>query len=122
MTHWPSRGFRPLLTAALAALLALSGCEPPDTRRTDGRPDGRKLYALYCAACHGPDGARQAGGTTLVAAAMKPAAELRSVVERGRGRMPPWKNILHDDQITAVVDTLKRLRSSTKREASASPR
>jgi mono/diheme cytochrome c family protein len=115
MARFPSRGSRLCLPAALGALLALAGCDPPDIRTADGKPDGRKIYALYCAACHGPDGRQQTGGTTLVRAAAKPAAELRSVVEHGRGRMPPWKNLLHDDQITAVIDTLKAQR--TKRNA-----
>jgi mono/diheme cytochrome c family protein len=107
MTFSSPPRFRPALAAVLAALPALMGCDPPDTRGADGRPDGGKLYALYCATCHGPDGTRRTGSTTLAAAAVKPAAALRSVVEHGRGRMPPWKNLLHDDQITALVDTLK---------------
>jgi mono/diheme cytochrome c family protein len=95
------------LPAALLALLALSGCDPPDTRTVDGAPDGRKIYVLYCAACHGPDGRKPAGTVTLARAAGKPAAELRAVVEQGRGRMPPWRDVLHPDQIAAVVDYLK---------------
>jgi mono/diheme cytochrome c family protein len=107
MTRLVSRGSRLLLAAALTALLAPSGCDPPDTRTADGAPDGRKIYTLYCEACHGPDGSKPAGAVTLARAAAKPAAALRSVVEQGRGRMPPWKNVLHPDQISAVVDYLK---------------
>jgi mono/diheme cytochrome c family protein len=107
MTLSSPHRFRLALAAVLAALPTLMGCDPPDTRGAAGRPDGRKLYALYCATCHGPDGTRRTGSTTLAAAAVKPAAALRSVVEHGRSRMPPWKNLLLDDQITALVDTLK---------------
>lgn len=115
MTRRVSRGSRIPLAAVPGVLLALSGCDRPDTRTADGAPDGRKIYALYCAACHGPDGSKPAGTVTLTRAAAKPVAELRWVVEHGRGRMPPWKNILHPDQIIAVVDFLKRLGPTTDR-------
>lgn len=44
----------------------------------------------------------------LVAALDRPSAELRAVIENGRGGMPAWRNRLKPDEIDAVLAYVKR--------------
>jgi mono/diheme cytochrome c family protein len=102
------RQFVPL--AVLPVILVLAGCRIPETR-TNGRPDGRKLYLAFCAACHGADGRKGRGPADLARAAGRSDAEIRSVIENGRGAMPGWKRHLKEDEIAVVTQFVRRLTS-----------
>jgi mono/diheme cytochrome c family protein len=95
----------------LLAALLVAGCgdSRPDTRATDGRADGAKVYALYCLGCHGADGRRGEGAMRIVDGKRKPDAEIRGVVENGRNEMPGWKQRLRPDELQAVVEHTQRL-------------
>ena len=99
-----------MLAAAVPVALLLTGCNPPQTRRPDGAPDPRATYSLYCAGCHGEDGRKGEPEARLVGAAHKPAAELRSVIETGRGAMPGWKGRLTEDEIDGLVRYVRQFR------------
>lgn len=93
-------------------LLAACGNSRPDTRAADGKADGAKVYEIYCAGCHGPDGRRGEGPMRLVDGKRKPTAEIRDVVENGRNEMPGWKRRLHVDELEAVVEHTQRLEAT----------
>ncbi|MGV3722448.1 MAG: c-type cytochrome [Actinomycetota bacterium] len=62
-----------------------------------------QTYEQKCRFCHGPDGAG-GGAPALTAAAGKPAAELRKVIEDGGKKMPAFKKQLTQEQIDAMVE------------------
>jgi mono/diheme cytochrome c family protein len=77
--------------------------------------DGAALFKTKCAACHGPDGAKQ-----IPALGVKPvntpevkklgAAGVDGIVTKGQGKMPAFGGKLTAEEITAVsayVLTLK---------------
>lgn len=97
----------PLLLGIVAALC---GCDRPSIRSAEGRPDGAKIYSMYCAGCHGPDGRRPTTAGLLTDAASKPEADLAAVVTDGRKAMPPFRKQLQDDEIAAVARYVKTLR------------
>lgn len=119
MRRWRVLGW---VSAALGLLWGLAGCGGPDIRTPEGRPDGRKIYVLFCASCHGSDGRNDRNGSLksmdLANTATKPDAEVRALVLNGRGQMPPWKNRLKDDEIAAVLAYVNQLVSA----APAGPR
>jgi len=72
---------------------------------------GQSIYNQLCASCHGGDGrgvmagapSFQAGGTTL----MKPDNDLAMTIRNGKGIMPGFSGVLHDDQIFDVIAHLR---------------
>ena len=76
-----------------------------------GQTDGEALYRAVCQSCHMPDGrgAQGAGmypslaGNPKLAAGRYPAYN----VLHGRKGMPPFKNMLSDEQVAAVTNYLR---------------
>ena len=81
------------------------GTPAPVTLETTRDPDiesGRNVFAVTCAACHGPDGeGGHAGGIPLVNATL-PAAIAQVVIE-GRNLMPAMAGALTPEQIQDVA-------------------
>ncbi len=88
---------------------ALGGCRP-DIRTSTGRPDGAKLYGLYCEGCHGPDGKKKVDGSRDLSALKEMSdSDVRSLIRDGRGKMPPLGPYLKDAQISAILRHLRSL-------------
>jgi mono/diheme cytochrome c family protein len=67
---------------------------------------GRIVYVERCARCHGGSGGGGAGPRLSGGNVVRryPDAEAQAeVVRNGRGAMPPFRNVLSDDEIDAVV-------------------
>jgi mono/diheme cytochrome c family protein len=85
---------------------------------------GARLFGVYCAVCHGPDGA----GGAVVGQNIRPAppplrtdrvaamssGELFGVVTHGRGRMPAYDWALPVDERWLVVAWVRSLQSGPK--------
>lgn len=99
----------PAVAAAALLALLLAGCTPPDTRAADGKPDGAKIYQVYCTGCHGPDGRRGEPRSHVADDAQTPQADLRAVIERGGDGMPAWKSKLSPAEIDAVIGYIRTL-------------
>lgn len=75
--------------------------------------DGAAVYKAKCASCHGPDGAGQTSiGKSLKIKDLKEAnaADVKSTVENGKGKMPAYKSKLAADELDAVVAYVKSLK------------
>jgi mono/diheme cytochrome c family protein len=84
----------------------------------NGQPDaiqaGRKLYSMWCIQCHGPkaDGVSRFGQYAAdLRAYWRGYREFVTIVKNGRTerQMPPWKEVLNDDQIAQVAAYLETL-------------
>jgi cytochrome c55X len=99
-----------LLLASLLCLPAMAGTLPPERQQ-------ELEYLLYqdCGSCHGM---RLTGGLgpALTPAALggKPRELLFDTIREGRSGtpMPPWKNLLGDDEIAWLVDYLMQERQT----------
>lgn len=104
------------------------------TERFGGREfsgDGETLYGALCAACHGPrgEGMRYAGSPAFPALAgpdfLRLASDdfLAETVRRGRPgrRMPAWGQMLHDGDVTALVEHVRALGGGVRPAADARP-
>ncbi|WP_442893466.1 c-type cytochrome [Bradyrhizobium sp.] len=63
---------------------------------------GRTTYAQKCSHCHGPN--MVTAGTVAPDLRAFPNDEPRftTTVKQGRNNMPPWKDILSDQEITEI--------------------
>ena len=85
-------------------LVAVSGAA------SAGRPDGARLFARYCSACHGADG-RGGVGVPLALPAFQASVSdryLRRTIRHGRpGRVMPAFRRLSDAQVDAIVTYIR---------------
>lgn len=94
------------LAGALFCVLALSahaenGPEPPPSPEEFAK--GAELFANICSHCHGPNMVNP--GTISFDLRKFPhndRARFFNSVRNGKNAMPPWKDILHPDEIEAI--------------------
>lgn len=90
------RGWRPILAGAVVvvAVFALAKAQifapsaPASTTLTGDATRGASVFAENCSGCHGDAGQGGGVGPTLAASGLD-AATVASVVQQGRGVMPP---------------------------------
>ena len=119
------------VAAAVAVAAAALAMAPDAEARPDGRPSGRvaeqprtgqQIYSTTCAACHQPNG--DGNGDTYPPLAGSEwvtgsEARLARIILHGMtgevevagqtysGLMPPWKDVLKDEEIAAVMTYIR---------------
>ncbi|MDQ8187968.1 c-type cytochrome [Pelagicoccus sp. SDUM812002] len=75
--------------------------------------NGDKVFASYCASCHGSDGAGLLGPNLTDPEILHGSSlpEIKAVIENGvpAKAMPAWSNILSDDEIDAVAKHVRSI-------------
>ncbi len=114
----PVTGGRPTFTFEQAAALSNPVPRTPQTQER-----ARQLFAVNCAICHGPDGRGQSVvAQHFVQAGFVPPADLASprvrqrtdgqlywIVAHGLGNMPPFQDLLTDEQLWTVVYLIREV-------------
>ena len=74
----------------------------PAASTTSASVDGSALFAQDCAGCHGDKGA---GGRRApkLAGRNVPTDKASQIISDGKGRMPPFKSRLSQDQVGAIA-------------------
>ena len=88
---------------------------------------GEELYKANCSTCHGLTGeADTPAGQALKAHSLKSPdvlaksdAQLLAIAKKGKGQMPPWGDVLTDNQLKNVIAYIHTLQKS-KSEAGSS--
>ena len=79
---------------------------------------GADVYRTNCILCHGETGeADTPAGKTFKAASFNSAdalkksdAELTVIIKNGKDKMPPWSDVLTDDQVKDVIAYIRTLK------------
>jgi len=78
---------------------------------------GQELYQSRCQGCHGADGKGSLIGRKLGAkdfsdptVVKMSKSDLAKIIANGKGKMPPYKDKLTDDQIKALVKYIKEMK------------
>lgn len=79
---------------------------------------GEDVYKANCILCHGETGdADTPTGKTFKAASFsapeslkKSDTELTALIKNGKGKMPPWSDVLNDDQVKDVIAYIRTLK------------
>lgn len=74
-----------------------------DTHVYGPKPDGEKIFKIYCIACHGASGDLGASGAAKLSESTLPLAERVKVITNGRNTMTGFKALLTPDKINAVA-------------------
>jgi cytochrome c6 len=118
-TPWIARTSAAATVATVLAILVLAALATPATARAGAASEaaGATVYKAQCAGCHGADGS----GSTTIGKALKVQdlrkpqiqamkdAELAASIEKGKGKMPPFKGKLSAAEIGQVVDYMRSI-------------
>jgi cytochrome c551 len=114
----PLRAIVLTLTALALAGGVASGCgggddeastsPPPATTATETgdaqAASGAQLFSANCSSCHGPDGAGGEVGPNLQKSSVaENLAQVEQQVRDGGGGMPPFADVLSDEEIDTVA-------------------
>ena len=72
--------------------------------------DGEKVYKQYCVTCHGVYGDMGASGAFNLTESKLTVDEKIAVVTNGRNTMTPFKGLLSEAKIKAVVEYTEKLK------------
>ncbi|HJW27744.1 MAG TPA: cytochrome c [Saprospiraceae bacterium] len=93
--------YKILLSFLLIVLIFACGKKPDSDPATAA--EGQQIYKQYCILCHGADGKLGLNGAKdLTVSALTESERIVQVTE-GKNTMTPFKGILTQDQIKAVV-------------------
>ena len=109
------------LRVAMAGLLLLLGVRLAAAQE-NGKAAGAGTFKAKCVLCHGADGAGNTPlGKQLQAANLRSKEvqklsdeELHKVVHDGQANMPPFGEQLTDDEISQVIQYVRRFATSAK--------
>jgi mono/diheme cytochrome c family protein len=104
-----------LSVAAMPAAIPPALAQPTDFRFANPArfmaQTGEALYADICQACHMPEGVGATGAGAYPALARNPrlasAGYPLLLVMKGRNGMPPFRDLLTDEQVAAVINYVR---------------
>lgn len=75
----------------------------------DVQKHGEDVYTAYCQSCHGAGGMNGAGGANLTVS-KKTFKEMVDQIKAGSSSMAPYKDVLNEQEISAVVTYISTFR------------
>jgi mono/diheme cytochrome c family protein len=75
----------------------------------DGRSPGARIFNAHCALCHGRDGRLGLNGARDLTLSTLSREEMIATVRQGKGAMMPYKDVLTEKEIDAVVEHVRSL-------------
>lgn len=79
-----------------------------------GIPDVQALYEQRCATCHGLQGNMAMGGARKLTESALPKEEVLAQIRYGKGAMPPFREMLSEEEMTALADYVFTFRPTSK--------
>lgn len=99
---------RPLMSLLVLFMVLFS---KPAFSQTAQAPAGQRQFERRCTMCHGKTGDRQRFGAKNLRTSRLSDDELRTVILKGRNRMPSWRSELSDAQLRDIITFIKTFRS-----------
>lgn len=72
---------------------------------------GKMVYTNQCLRCHGEDGKAGINGASNLTASMCENRGLIGIIRNGRNLMPAFKDLLNEQEVTAVAEYVKSIRT-----------
>ncbi len=81
-----------------------------DAADYDAVAHGKALYGQYCTSCHGENGDKGLSGAKNLRISLQSPEEIKTLLSKGKNAMPSYKNILNDQETSALVQYLLTMR------------
>lgn len=105
---------RVLFFTSIVVLLfnLIFSCRSETPRKENGSVDGAVVYQRNCISCHGENGDAEIAGAKNLTVTQLNDKEIKHMIKNGseNGRMMPYKNLLSDEEIDALVSHVKSLK------------
>jgi len=98
--------------ALFSCVLILVSCSSNETRNDDSSPEiinGENLYDSNCATCHLVTGEGGISGAKDLRITKLDSVGIKRMVQNGKNAMMPFKEMLSDEEIDAVVAYVQTL-------------
>ena len=108
MTHraclWTAAFYAAVAVTFIAGMTMPAAAQQPASGGDQAQLDfGKKTYAQTCSHCHGPNMVNAGTITPDLRRFPDDKERFFTTVKQGKnGKMPPWGDILNDDQITSL--------------------
>ena len=86
-----------------------AAAEIPPAELSEVEDEGKKLYLQYCVSCHGIDGKLGLSGATDLTQSELDLEQIQAIIRDGRKNMPPYKDVLTDEEIKKVGEYVMSL-------------
>ena len=109
VSKWTAAHFAAVAVMAIAQMTAPSGAQQPNAGGDQAQFDlakvdlGKVSYAQKCSHCHGPNMVNSGTITPDLRTFPDDRTRFITTVKQGKnGKMPPWGDILNDEQIADI--------------------
>lgn len=75
----------------------------------DKAPNGKDLFGMHCALCHGRDGKLGMSGAKDLSVSALSREEMIAIISNGKGSMMAYRNVLTSKQIELVTEHVRSL-------------
>ena len=98
------------LLTSFVALLVLVSCANSTAESNNTDHPGLAVYNDYCKVCHGDDGKLKLSGASDLSLSELPLEGRINLLNNGGQVMPPFKEVLTEQQIADVADYIENLK------------
>ena len=92
------------------SVLIFFSCGGEKKTNADGSPNGKQLYEDNCSICHGGDGKAGVSEAKDLSTSTMSLEEAISVIENGKGKMTPFKEMMNEKEREAVGKYIQELK------------
>ena len=96
--------------SSLIAVLALISCANSTANSDGSEHPGKEVYDNFCVVCHGDDGKLKLSGAFDLSISDMTMDQRILLLNNGGQIMPPFAEVLSEQQITDVADYIENLR------------
>jgi mono/diheme cytochrome c family protein len=103
VSRWTAASFAAVVVVAIAWMTIPATAQQQAAVSDQALVDpGKTAYAQKCSHCHGPNMVNSGTVTPDLRAFPDDEARFIATVKQGKNNMPPWKDILSDQEITEI--------------------
>jgi mono/diheme cytochrome c family protein len=103
VSRWTAASFAAVAVVAIAWMTIPATAQQQAAVSDQALVDpGKTAYAQKCSHCHGPNMVNSGTVTPDLRAFPDDEARFIATVKQGKNNMPPWKDILSDQEITEI--------------------
>lgn len=114
-SFWDSKKIVIILISAMAVFACVRSDQQAENQTLNvSGANGKEVYKLYCAACHGEDGKLNLNNASDLSQSTLTQEERMEIIKNGKGMMIPYVDILSEEELEAVAKYTQKLVSKKK--------
>lgn len=108
--NWRQQRMVLKLGSSFIALMVLVSCANSTANSEATEHPGKEVYTNFCVVCHGEDGKMKLSGAYDLSISDMTVEQRILLLNNGGQIMPPFKEVLNEQQIADVADYIENLK------------